>query len=108
MLWAGFAYIMTNKNNTVLYTGATNDLYSRVYEHKKKINPGFSARYNTDKLVYYECFYDVESAFKREAQIKSWSRRKKIELITSMNPTWQDLYDEIHNDSVGVHAKKNL
>ena len=105
MLWAGFTYIMTSRKNTVIYTGATNNLYSRIYEHRYKVNPGFSARYNTEKLVYYECFYEVELAFEREAQIKSWSRKKKIKLIESVNPTWRDLYDEIRDDKVEPLSK---
>ena len=100
MLWAGFAYIMTNKNHTVLYTGATNDLYSRIYEHKEKINPGFTARYNCNKLVYYECFDDVKLAFEREAQIKSWTRNKKEKLIYDSNPQWADLSSKVHADHV--------
>jgi putative endonuclease len=105
MLWAGFTYIMTSRKNTVIYTGATNNLYSRIYEHRYKANPGFSARYNTEKLVYYECFYEVELAFEREAQIKSWSRKKKIKLIESVNPSWRDLYDEIKDDRVEPLSK---
>ena len=100
MLWAGFTYLLTSRKNTVLYTGATTDLYSRIYEHKKKVNVGFSSRYNVDKLVYYECFYEAEAAFEREAQIKSWSRAKKVALINALNPEWRDLYSEIHHDRI--------
>ena len=95
MLWAGFVCILTNKNHTVLYTGATNDLFSRIYEHKQKSSPGFTSRYNVNKLVYYECFYEVESAFDRETQIKSWTRQKKERLIYESNPQWADLSSEI-------------
>jgi len=100
MLWAGFAYIMTNKRHTVLYTGATNDLYSRIYEHKEKLNPGFASKYNCNKLVYYECFLEPEAAFEREAQIKSWTRNKKEKLIYDFNPQWTDLSSQIHADHV--------
>src|SRR5688572_32592685 len=95
MLWAGFVYIMTNKNHTVLYTGATNDLYSRIYEHKQRINRGFASKYNVNELVYYECFHELEAAFAREAQIKSWTRNKKERLIYASNPQWADLSSEI-------------
>jgi len=86
---------MTNKSNTVLYTGITNDLKRRVYEHKNKIVEGFTKRYNIDKLVYYEVFEDSYNAITREKQIKSGSREKKVELINSFNKEWKDLYNEI-------------
>ena len=91
----GFIYILTNKNNTVLYTGATSDLVKRVYEHKNKVVPGFTKRYNVDKLVYYDVLDDIFDAYIREKQIKAGSRKKKIELIKSMNPQWLDLYEEL-------------
>jgi putative endonuclease len=83
-------YIMTNKSRT-LYTGVTNDLERRVYEHKKKLVPGFTAKYNIDRLVYYEATQDVNAAISREKQIKGWLRAKKIVLIESVNPDWRDL-----------------
>jgi putative endonuclease len=86
---------MTNKGNTVLYTGVTNDLKRRVYQHKEKLVEGFTKKYNITKLVYYEVTDDVRTAILREKQIKGGSRQKKIELITSINPKWNDLYDEI-------------
>ncbi|MFC2130697.1 GIY-YIG nuclease family protein [Bacteroidota bacterium] len=86
-----YIYIMTNKNNTVLYTGVTNDLGRRVYEHKNKLIEGFTKRYNINKLVNYEIFERVDDAIAREKQIKSGSRKKKKELINSMNPDWEDL-----------------
>ena len=86
-------YIMTNKGNTVLYTGVTNDLRRRVYEHKTKMIEGFTERYNINKLVYYEVSQNVESAILREKQIKGGSRSKKIRLINNINPKWDDLYD---------------
>lgn len=84
-------YIMTNKNNTVLYTGVTNNLERRVYEHKNRIKKGFTTKYNIDKLVYFEQTNDIQSAIGREKQIKGGSRQKKIDLINSMNPNWEDL-----------------
>lgn len=90
-----FVYILTNKNNRVLYTGVTNDLKRRVYEHKEKLIDGFTKKYNVSKLVCYEVTEDIYSALGREKQIKAGSRKKKIELIISMNKEWRDLYDEI-------------
>ncbi len=90
-----YVYIMTNKKNNVLYTGVTNNLAKRVYEHKEKLVSGFTTKYNINKLVYYEMLDDIYNAIKREKQIKGGSRQKKIELINSLNPQWKDLYDEI-------------
>lgn len=90
-----YVYIVTNNNNTVLYTGITNDLKRRVYEHKEKMGKGFTKKYNITKLVYYEIFREVGSAILRERQIKGGSRAKKIELIKSMNGIWIDLYGEL-------------
>ncbi len=90
-----FVYIMTNNRNTVLYTGVTNDLIRRVYEHREKLVKGFTNKYNVVKLVYYEVFEDPTNAIIREKQIKGGPRRKKIELIKMKNPEWRDLYDEI-------------
>jgi len=86
---------MTNKTNKVLYTGVTNDLKRRVYEHKEKLVKGFNARYNVDKLVFFEVCEDIESAISREKQIKGGSRQKKIDLVNSMNDTWSDLYETL-------------
>jgi putative endonuclease len=88
----GYVYILTNHSDKVLYTGVTSDLVKRVYEHKEKIVEGFTKKYNIDKLVYYEVFDDIESAIEREKQIKAGPRKKKIDLIESMNPAYQDLY----------------
>ena len=85
---------MTNKRNTVLYTGVTNNIRRRVYEHKQKLAGGFTKKYNIVKLVYYEVFGDSISAISREKQIKAGSRRRKEELINSVNPEWRDLSDE--------------
>ena len=90
-----YVYIMTNKHNTVLYTGVTNDLIKRGYEHKEKTIKGFTSKYNVDKLVYYEHFADINQAIKREKQIKGWIRQKKIELINSFNKNWEDLYTKL-------------
>ncbi len=86
---------MTNKNNTVLYTGVTNNLPRRVWQHKEKVFNGFTKNYIATKLVWYELFDDVNSAIAREKQIKAGSRQKKLDLINSMNKDWHDLYDEL-------------
>lgn len=89
----GFVYIMTNQNNTVLYTGVTSDISDRVNKHKLKKYPNsFSAKYNIDKLVYFEELETMGEAIKREKQIKGGSRTRKIELINSLNPEWVDLF----------------
>ncbi len=88
-------YIMTNGGNTVLYTGVTNDLQRRVYEHRNKLTDGFTKKYNITKLVYYEVFTDPVNAIAREKQIKAGSREKKIALIVKMNPEWNDLYETL-------------
>lgn len=88
-------YIMTNAHNTVLYTGVTNHLARRVYEHKNGQGGIFTKKYNIVKLVYYEVTDDVNSALAREKQIKGGSRKKKESLIKSMNAEWKDLFDEI-------------
>jgi putative endonuclease len=85
---------MTNKGNTVLYTGVTSNLKRRVYEHKEKVKGKFTARYNVNKLVYCEMFTDSYNAIVREKQIKGGSRQKKIQLVSAKNPDWVDLYDE--------------
>jgi putative endonuclease len=83
-------YILTNKRHTVLYTGLTSRLKARVYQHREKLLPGFTTRYNVDKLVYYEVLSDVSLAIAREKQIKAGSRQKKIDLIHTLNPGWTD------------------
>jgi putative endonuclease len=85
-----YVYIMTNRSRT-LYTGVTNDLMRRVYEHKNKLVPGFTSNYNIQYLVYYETTSSIYSAIEREKQIKGWLRAKKIALIDSANPEWKDL-----------------
>jgi putative endonuclease len=88
-------YIITNKNNTVLYTGVTNHLQRRIFEHKQKLVEDFAKKYNVEKLVYYEVYNDVRYAIAREKQIKGGSRQKKIDLVNEMNPIWCDLYDNL-------------
>ena len=90
-----YIYIMTNKNNKVLYTGVTSDLKRRVYEHKEKLIEGFTKRYNITKLSYYEIYRDAEKAILREKQIKGGSRAKKEMLVNGFNPEWRDLYTEL-------------
>ena len=89
---------MTNDTNTVTYTGVTNDLLSRVNQHKNKIVKGFTSRYRINKLVYYEVGEDIEGAILREKQIKSWSREEKVKLINEMNPDWHDLFQDFIKD----------
>jgi len=88
-----FVYIMTNKSRT-LYTGVTNNLERRVYEHKNKLIPGFTSKYNITRLVWYESGDNIHVAIAREKQIKGWLRAKKIALIESMNPDWLDLSED--------------
>ena len=87
-----FVYLLTNFTKTVIYTGVTNDLIRRVYEHKTKAVKGFTQRYNVDILVYYEIYDDPSDAIGREKQIKAGSRRRKVELIDGVNSKWHDLY----------------
>ena len=88
-----YIYIMTNRSRT-LYIGVTNDLRRRVQEHKEKLIPGFTQKYNVTQLVYYEETPDVKAAIAREKQIKGWLRAKKVALIESVNPEWRDLSDD--------------
>ncbi|WP_339609245.1 GIY-YIG nuclease family protein [uncultured Planktosalinus sp.] len=89
-------YIITNKLKGVLYIGVTKDLKRRIYQHKKKAHPAtFSARYNLNKLVYFENFEQEEKAYVKEKQIKKWNRDWKIKLIEEENPNWEDLYEKL-------------
>ena len=91
-----YVYLLTNANKTVLYTGVTNNLPKRVYEHKCHLDKGsFTDRYNIENLVYFESTSDVTAAIEREKQIKGWNRRRKEKLIGSKNPNWDDLYEKI-------------
>ena len=101
-----YVYIMTNKSKT-LYTGITDNLERRVYEHKKKLLEGFTKRYNITKLVYYEVTSDVSAAIEREKQIKGWLRRKKITLTEAMNPQWTDLSEGWFRDTV-LNRERNV
>ena len=93
---AYFVYMMTNKYRNVLYTGVTNDLTRRVYEHKNHLDKGsFTSKYNVENLVYYEVTTDIDSAIAREKQIKGWNRKRKEKLIEAKNPNWDDLYESI-------------
>jgi putative endonuclease len=92
-------YILTNHNNTVLYTGITNNLQRRVLEHKTGQGSQFTKKYNLTKLVYFECGDDIKIAIARGKQIKAGSRQRKIDLVNSMNPDWIDLYNEFFSSS---------
>ncbi len=88
-----YVYILTNENRNVLYTGMTNDLIRRVYEHKHHLDPkSYTAQYNVTRLVYFEETSDVQSAIAREKQIKGWNRKRKNQLVESKNPAWDELY----------------
>ncbi len=91
-----YVYILTNEHKNVLYTGVTNDLVRRVYEHKHHVDANsFTAQYNVTRLVYFEETTDVRVAIEREKQIKSWNRKHKDKLIESKNPDWNELYDRL-------------
>ena len=92
-----FIYILSNKSRTVFYTGVTNDLTKRVYEHRNNLTKGFTSKYNVKDLLYYEIFRDINLAISREKQIKGGSRKKKLELIESMNKDMEDLYLKCKN-----------
>ena len=93
---AYYVYMMTNKYGNVLYTGVTNDLIRRVYEHRNHlIKDSFTSKYHIEKLVYFEQTDDIRTAIEREKQIKSWKRSKKDALVESQNPTWEDQYPMI-------------
>ena len=95
-IMAYYVYMMTNQYRNVLYTGVTNDLIRRVYEHRNHlIKDSFTARYHITKLVYFEATEDIKSALEREKQIKSWKRARKDALVESQNPTWEDQYPSI-------------
>ncbi len=91
-----YVYIMTNKHHTVFYVGMTNNLVRRVYEHKNKLVPGFTSRYNLTKLVYFEDCADVYATISREKQLKKWRRSKKVWLIKTLNKEFRDLSDDFY------------
>ena len=91
-----YVYILSNSNRNVIYTGVTNDLIRRVYEHKNHLDKGsFTSRYNVENLVFYEVTTDIDSAIAREKQIKGWNRKRKEKLIEAKNPNWNDLYEQM-------------
>lgn len=90
-----FIYILANWNNKVIYVGVTNDLRRRIFEHKTKFVKGFTAKYNVDKLVYFEETPDIKTAICREKEIKKWRREKKVNLVNSQNPDWADLSESL-------------
>ena len=90
-----YTYMLTNRHNTVLYIGVTNNLVRRTYEHRNKLLEGFTKRYNLTKLVYFEAAEDIRGAIAREKQLKGWTRAKKERLIATMNPQWNDLWPMI-------------
>ncbi len=95
----GFIYILTNKNNTTLYIGVTSDIVTRIKQHKEKQNhKSFTAKYNLDKLVYFEAFQMIGDAIGREKQLKAGNRTKKVLLIERINPEWLDLYEKVKRE----------
>ena len=103
----GIVYMLTNKHNNVLYTGVTKNLQRRLAEHKLHINEGFTAKYNTDKLVYYEWYDRLDVAIKREKQLKNWKREWKDKLINDFNPEWKDLAEDIDCNADYIQAVKD-
>ena len=104
----GFVYILTNKHNTTLYTGVTNDLRRRIAEHKLHINKGFTDRYNIENLIYYEICNDMTTAIHREKQLKKWHREWKEALINEFNPEWKDLAEDIGLDKDYMQSVKEF
>jgi putative endonuclease len=92
-----YVYIMANRHRTI-YTGVTNDLLRRVYEHKCKLTSGFTSKYDVNRLVYFETTPDIRSAIAREKQIKGWLRARKVALVESVNPKWEDLSADWYED----------
>jgi putative endonuclease len=90
-----YVYLLANERNGTLYLGVTKDLVRRVYQHKTKVTPGFTSRYNVGRLTWFECYDDITTAITREKEIKKWKRAWKIRLVEETNPQWRNLYDEI-------------
>ena len=99
-----YFYILTNKRNSVLYSGSTKDLITRIKTHRRASRKGFTQKYNVRELIYYEIFDKIDKARAREFKIKGWNRRRKIELIESQNKNWQDLYDTLLRDPSALRA----
>ena len=100
-----YVYILTNQSNKVLYTGITNDLERRLYEHQNKLVKGFTSKYNVNKLVYFDCTTVARSAIAREKQIKGWTRQKKLDLISELNPQWRDLSADWHKGDSSLRSE---
>ncbi len=92
-----YVYIVASAPYGTLYIGHTDDLARRIFEHREKARPGFTAKYGVTRLVWFESFELRENAFRRERQMKEWKRKWKIELIEEMNPQWGDLYEDLNN-----------
>ncbi len=90
----GYVYVMTNWNNRAIYIGVTSNLRKRVYQHKKHLFPGFTDQYNCTKLVYFEEYNDIDSAIRREKQLKNWHRQWKKDLISNFNKEWKDFSED--------------
>ena len=99
-----YVYIMTNRSGT-LYTGVTNDLVRRISEHKTALSPAFTKRYRIDRLVYFEETNDIHAALAREKQVKAWTRKKRIDLINSLNPRWRDLSEDWEDVQPGQDSR---
>ena len=92
-----YVYILASKQNGTLYIGVTGNLPQRIFEHKQHLTPGFTSKYNVDKLVYFERFEDINEAIAHEKRLKYWHRNWKKDLIEKYNPTWRDLYEDLNN-----------
>jgi putative endonuclease len=92
-----YVYIVASRPYGTLYIGHTDDLSRRIFEHREKVRPGFTAKYGVTRLVWFEAFESRENAFRRERRMKEWRRKWKIELIEEMNPLWDDLYEQIND-----------
>lgn len=99
-----YVYLMASRKHGTLYLGVANNLVRRVYEHKSKAVRGFTARYNIDRLVWFECYDDPTNAIEREKDIKKWRRNWKIRLIEEVNPQWDDFYDALLAESLGMDS----
>ena len=96
-----YVYMMTNKSRVVLYTGVTNSLEVRTWQHRQHAIDGFTKKYHVDRLVYYESFDDPRDAISREKEIKGWRRSKKNALVETLNPKWDDLSAMLYHDTRG-------